>query len=194
MLQSNLYEMPLLCGLSTWQMPSAACTHRHPFHWWLCKRGNFVLLSVLPAVYERRGAGERDHGAERKKCYWKKGRGQGRGIYKEREKEVMRYGMMKGRRITYRWNQESFGRSCLIINRTYFLFFVLSPILLNSSHHSFGRLASIINMQLSFRWWTDIRPFHRWMQPQRKDFPPDLCPGGMVSHNTHFTEFPTFWE
>lgn len=148
----------------------------------------FCQLSMKDEEREKEIMGQRGRSATERKEEDKAGG------YIKRGRKVMRYGMMKGRRITYRWNQESFGRSCLIINRTYFLFFVLSPILLNSSHHSFGRLASIINMQLSFRWWTDIRPFHRWMQPQRKDFPPDLCPGGMLSHNTHFTEFPTFWE
>lgn len=171
--------------------PALQCTHCHPFHWGLCKRGNFALLSVLPAAFERQGAGEGAWGKEERGATRKK-REDKAGGHEEKVKQMRRYGMMKGRRITYGKNQLWSIMSSLPDH----IFSLLSSILLSSTHHGSGRWASIINLRLSFRWWIDIRPFHRWMQPQRKDFFSDLCPGAMVSHNTYTcsTEFSAFWE
>lgn len=71
--------------------PALQCTHRHPFHRWLCKQGNFVLLSVLPAVFERRGAGERAWGREEE--------------VPEEEKKRTRQGDMKRERKRW-WGME----------------------------------------------------------------------------------------
>lgn len=180
MLQSNLYEMPLFCGLSTWRMPSAAVHSLSSIlpvfvqtvilHFW--------VFCQLPLKDEEQ---ERKHGAERKRCYSKKGRGQGRGTWREGERDDEVWDDERKENNIYMKSRQLWS---IMSSLTDQIFSLLSSILLSSSPHRFGRSASIINMWLLFRWWTDIRPFHRWMQLQRRDFFLDLCPGGMVSHNT----------
>lgn len=86
-------------------MPSAAVHSLSSISPGLCKRGNFALLSVLPAVFERQGAGEGAWGREeevlqeeRKRT--RQGDMRREGERDDEEKGMMRYGMMKGKRIS----------------------------------------------------------------------------------------------
>lgn len=95
--------------------PALQCTHCHPFHP-VCANGVILHFWVFCQLSLKDKELEREHGAERKRCYRKKERGQGRGTWEEKEKGMTRRKGWRGtewwkEREYHRWNQDNFGSS-----------------------------------------------------------------------------------